>query len=409
MVKTIIGDNVSLSQKAILCRIDWYRSKFFNVTIDYVINNFLNLGVDLSDTFLRDVYEINTNNNEGIVWRYNGIFIKTKHQFFNDFEEALDSSVFYRCFSEIQLDVSGDGLRYLRSIGFDPEVEFRKLPLISNDDPEHPVQIWRVTRVDFAFDLINYAPQFLQQCINWCLPICQEAYMNGEVPKVSTCGKGGAYVCNPSIKDQALYLGNRGGANYLRIYDKLYESKCKGKLIDVEGLEGFDQIDSYIRIELECKRELPEQLLYGFGDYESIFKYIYEKYRFYDKHKRRVAQFWVDLFDWETIGSIIQNAKWEESVVTKENVIYSVTSNTRLISTFLVFGIRGVIDLIQQVLDSYVGKNDRFTSYKLKKITEICTILQDGTLDTRKWKGGSWLPTKTGSKLLLDRSCFKDN
>lgn len=106
--------------------------------------------------------------------------------------------------------------------------------------------------------------------------------------------------------------------------------------------------------------------------------------------------------------AIIQNAKWEEPVVTKENVIYSVTSNSRLISTFLVFGIRGVIELIQQELDSYVGKSDRFTSYKLKKITELCTILQDGTLDTRKWKGGSWLPTKTGFKLLLDRSCFKD-
>ena len=409
MVKTITGDNLSLSQKAILCRIDWYRSKFFNVTIDYVINDFLNLGVDLSDTFLRDVYEINTNNNEGIVWRYNGIFIKTKHQYFNDFEEALDASVFYRCFSEIQLDVSGDGLRYLRSIGFDPEVEFRKLPLISNDDPEHPEQIWRVTRVDFAFDLINYAPQFLQQCINWCLPICQDAYMNGEVPKVSTCGKGGAYVCNPSIKDQALYIGNRGGANYLRIYDKLYESKCKGKLIDVEGLEGFDHIDSYIRIELECKRELPEQLLYGVGDYESIFKYIYEKYRFYDKHKRRVAQFWVDLFDWETIGSIIQNAKWEEPVVTKENVICSIASNARLISFVKNFGFYALALLLQGECDSYIGKTDRYTSYKMKKIVEYDTILQDGKFDSSKWKGAHWIPTQNGFGIKFDMSCFKDH
>lgn len=311
MVKTITGDNIS--QKAILCRIDYYHAKFFNVTIDYVLNNFLNLGFSFTDTFLSDVYETFKANFEAIHWRYNFITVSTKHRYFNDFEEALDESVFYRKFEEIELDISGQGLAYLRSIGFDPEVEFRKLPLISNDDPEHPEQIWRVTRVDFAFDLINYAPQFLQQCINWCLPICQEAYMNGQKPAVSTCGGGNSYACNPSLKDQALYLGTRGARHYLRIYDKLYESKCKGKLVDLDGLEGFDNIDSYIRIELECHRDVPSKLLYSFGDYESIFKYIYEKYRFYDKHKRRVAQFWVDLFDWETIGSIIQNANFVEN------------------------------------------------------------------------------------------------
>lgn len=406
MVKTITGDNIS--QKAILCRIDYYRAKFFNVTIDYVINNFLNLGISFHDTFLKDVYECFKKDHEAIGWKYNCINVSTKHQYFNDFEEALNEAVFYRKFTEITLDISGEGLRYLRSIGFDPEVEFRKLPLLANDDLEHPVQMWRVTRVDFAFDLINYAPSFLEDCMNWCLPICQEAYMNGESPIVSCCGKGNNFVCDPKLKQHYLALGSRGAPNYLRIYDKLYESKCNNKLIDVDGLEGFDQIDSYIRIELECKRDIPEKLLYGVGDYETIFKYIYDKYRFYDKRKRRVAQFWVDLFDWETIGTIIQNAKWEEPVVTKENIEYSVVSNSRLISFVLDRGFYALACDIARELRSYRGKSDRYTAYKLKKIIEYCTILQDGDLDTNKWKGGHWIPTNEGFGLELDLSCFRD-
>lgn len=227
-------------------------------------------------------------------------------------DEEKDAEIFDRIFSKIRCNISGSGLAFLRGLGFEfakkcnPDVWF---------DPETGEKfIFHLTRCDFAFDLINYKPEFLDKCIEHC----RNYHTDADRIALLNGGTGIRY----SIRDgdqKTLYLGSPRSEKLLRIYDKRLEhidKKTKAYIKD----NPYGSPDSWIRVEWQTRNAFSHNLFFAMdvdGDFfeevqfMSVFKRIYENYCFSDMTSkywnRQPAPFWHELFDWDIIPRIIEN------------------------------------------------------------------------------------------------------
>lgn len=159
-------------------------------------------------------------------------------------------------FDIIQVDLSGGALRNFRSFG----LKIDEL-LLSGIDKllDKDTQKIHVTRVDVAFDFIDIYPDYLDNLI-------KHLRENGN-PETGKIGLLRGAACNYQIWDigsKGVSLGHRGSGKYLRVYDKLLEVNQKGTAsyypytqIDV------DPIHSWIRFEIELKREFADTFCFG--------------------------------------------------------------------------------------------------------------------------------------------------
>ena len=226
-------------------------------------------------------------------------------------DENKDERIFDRIFSKIRCNISGSGLCFLRGLGFE---------IAHNCNPERwfdPVTgekfRFHLTRCDFAFDLINYKPDFLDKCIEHCRDYHTDAnriaLMNGSGLRYSY-----------RLGDQkTLYLGSPRSEKLLRIYDKRLEhidKKTKAYIKD----NPYHNPDSWIRVEWQCRNNFAHSMFFA-TDFEGsfldrvqfvgVFREIYERYCFSDMTSkywnRQPAPFWHELFDWDVIPRIIEN------------------------------------------------------------------------------------------------------
>ena len=229
-------------------------------------------------------------------------------------DENKDERIFDRIFSKIRCNISGSGLCFLRGLGF--EIAKKCNPEEWVDPATGEKFIFHLTRCDFAFDLINYKPEFIDKCIENCRDYHTEAnriaIMNGSGLRYSY-----------RLGDQkTLYLGSPRSEKLLRIYDKRLEHidrKTKAYIKD----NPYHNPDSWIRVEWQCRNSFSHALFFATdadGDFfeevqfMSVFKRIYENYCFSDMTSkywnRQPAPFWHELFDWDVIPSIISNNKF---------------------------------------------------------------------------------------------------
>lgn len=217
--------------------------------------------------------------------------------------QVLD--IFTYKFEVIEMICAGSGCSQLYerfvSMGVDPfeffriDPNFYCLPLGGK---------CHLTRIDFAFDLVDYKPDFISRLTDFML----EAYNYTGNSRLSVYKKTGSLQTKIVLGGaHTIYLGT--GNKLLRIYDKRLECCRDGQWSEGSALYG--NCDSWIRIELQCRREWASKLAYGDGNAYSILKLIYRDYRFSDftskKNQKVVASFWDDLIDWEDC-TIIQNA-----------------------------------------------------------------------------------------------------
>lgn len=159
-------------------------------------------------------------------------------------------------FEIIQVELSGQGLRNFRSFG----LKIDELLLSGMDKLlDKETQKIHVTRVDVAFDFIDIYPEYLDT-------LMKHLRENGN-PVTGKIGLLRGAACNYQIWDigsKGVALGNRGSGKYLRVYDKLLEVNNKGTAsyypytqIDV------DPIHSWIRFEIELKREFADTFCFG--------------------------------------------------------------------------------------------------------------------------------------------------
>ena len=217
-----------------------------------------------------------------------------------------DDRFFDRVVPRIKLDLKGKGLDSLRARWESDRDNLKVSPAsyitvddFLRDDFRLLDEKQKVTRVDYAIDLVNYAPDFLDKVL-W--HIDDFAHENGTVACVG--GRGHRYQYRTfGGTSKGCYIGSNTSNRFLRIYDKKIEQTDRRTGLYKIG-NPYNNPDSWIRIELQCKNDEAGRLLFSLGDHKSIFKWITETYGLADvtkPHPYPLVDFWAKLMDWSKI------------------------------------------------------------------------------------------------------------
>ena len=225
-----------------------------------------------------------------------------------------DENVFEKVLATIRVNISGQGLDFLRSIGYD--IEDHCIPDEWIDFLTGEVMNFHITRCDFTFDLINYKPEFLDKCIEHCREHRTEsdriALLHGSNLRYSY-----------RLGDQkTLYLGSPRSDKLLRIYDKRLEYIDRKTKLYIKD-NPYNSPDSWIRVEWQTRNKFAHAIFFATdkeGNYFdtvqfiSVLRTLYDNYCFSDMNSkywdRQPAKFWQELYDWDLIPRIIYNNKF---------------------------------------------------------------------------------------------------
>lgn len=279
-------------------KLDYVTVIFKNNTIDEVLEW---AGLDPA-TFANDFYQssyVGAGSGCGymaFLMEFHHIRIEIKECFM--YVLVQDETFFQQIVPEIRLQISGQGLDWLRYQGVNVEKEFR--------DASRLPQGAHFTRVDFAYDFINYRANFVEQLLDYCRK-------NQTPAQQLSCGKAGRSFKwdYRDVRAMIVWIGSGKSDRLLRVYDKRieqsnFDTKCYIKP------NPYGNPDSWIRIEWQVRDKPANELMLDKCPLEGILKEIYTYYQFQDventtKNNRRPAKFWQDLFDWDFLEGTIQN------------------------------------------------------------------------------------------------------
>ena len=243
--------------------------------------------------------------------------------------------------SDIILSCSGNGLDFLRDLGYNVDENLRNyFPGIIREGENS----FHVTRADFAFDFVNWCPDFMSD---------MKTFLNNKSPQGERifCGNNTQpIIISPKYsagKERTLYFGSTGSDKLLRIYDKLLQ--CQSNLPDSVPVEYKDYNEStgeykipesWIRIELQTRREIADKLLTGtdpnkftkidceFWDkkyWVGVLRWIFDYYAPKPAYNADPIDCWINLFEWSSIETVIKNAKYvsPRSPLDKSESFYS--------------------------------------------------------------------------------------
>lgn len=363
-----------MENSGIFAKIDWYSAVFQTCSINDVLA-FLHIEHETDDFFERS-FSRALGYDTQVTYSFDGVSIAVSYSLINHFAVDLtNSSVFDFIFDRLRLDISGTGLDSMRQkwieMGADPGTFDDYL----RTEPELPRGQMHVTRCDFAFDLIDYKPEFLDIVIEH-LNNCGYT----RAPIMHKGSAGGAVNYSIRIGDQkTVYLGSPRSDRMLRIYDK------KMQLTDDDGvwLKAVDHADcdSWIRIELQTRNKIAHGLCLGEGDFTSIFRYIYENYCFrdtnYHVNSQKPVAFWDELFDWENVPPIIQNLQFTIIVPVAEKA-HRFVMGTAYKSIIVEIATRGLWGFISCIVGQLVDlqKDEELSHDQRKRLQGIMIALK---------------------------------
>ena len=374
-----------MENRGIYPKLDYFQAVFNDVDFAYVLE-YIGLPATQFGDFLTNSYERILGYDTHIGYRFENISIETRAEYLvkHDGEECDLSNWI---FSKIFLIISGQGLDYLRSKGIDVDYLLRQQPAV-NELTGRPVM--HPTRADFAFDLINYAPDFLDKCLD---------HLRNYNQWVPLCGQKAPVKFSVRTGDQkTLYLGSPRSDKLLRIYDKKMEQSDRYGNLNSSPVD-YD-VESWIRVEYQTRNAESYRMLYGEGDYLSIFRFIYDRYTF-KSADGSPAEFWLNLFEWETIPSIIQNAKWVSAPLDKEKCDTLFVRALKVVCAYeAVYGQNYVEKRKREFMDDIYSPGMQ-QSYKRKSFERIIDCLLDWSHDFKSCIGAFIMPTKHGQVLKL--------
>ena len=305
-------------------KIDWLTVMFFDACLNDVLA-WLHLEDCVSD-FCASVFQQSRGYDEVFKFTFNGVMLETSS--FNYYGEELTVSIFDTIVPKIRLELSGLALDYLRSIGVDMDTYRFNEPSLPEGASYH------FTRCDFAFDFVNYNPEFVDCMIKH---IDTNMLPSGRVPLASTKG---AISCKVVTGNQkTIYLGSPQSDRMLRVYDKRMQYVNAASQTYVRP-NPYNNPASWFRIEWQTRNKFANSLVLDASlEFKHILKLIFEKYAFADGTVRRdrvPVDFWLRLFDWSDLETrIIQNAKYVEYETPDEQIIKSF--ETVMLRTFIFY------------------------------------------------------------------------
>lgn len=286
-------------------KIDWLTVIFTDCSMNTVLQ-WLRMDHCVSD-FCAGFYEQSRGYDQVFKFRFNDVLLEASS--FSFYGIDLSVAMFDVIVPKIRLELSGRGLDYLRSTGIIPEDHRYVVPIFPEGGSYH------VTRCDWAFDFVNYKPEFVDRLIDHCnvnkLP-------SERIPLASTKGAISCRIVTGGQK--TVYLGSPQSDSMLRCYDKRMEQLDLTSGV-YKRQNPYNNPDSWFRIEWQTRNKLANKLFQDpYMDLKHILRLIFDRYAFADgqidaRNKARpVVDFWLDLFNWQEIESrIIQNAKYVQT------------------------------------------------------------------------------------------------
>ncbi len=276
-------------------KLDYIKAIFRNCTINEVLDW---VGLDpnaFSSNFLESAYT--TLDTCSIVFRmeFNHILIQIKQADYDRLDKS--GNLFVQNVANIDLIISGQGLDFLRFNGIDVDTLYR--------DESRWNPAWHFTRVDFAYDFINYRADFVEQFLKYC----RENQTPGQR---IVCGSKKSFIWRYwDVRAMCVWIGSRGSKRFLRAYDKRIEQSNFDTKTYVKP-NPYGNPDSWIRIEWEVHDDVAQKLILDAAPMSAILKELFEYYDFQDvanttERSRKTADFWFNLFDWNFLQSTVQN------------------------------------------------------------------------------------------------------
>ncbi len=227
--------------------------------------------------------------------------IKAKYLRIFDTGEFVYSDEFLDwVFPKIRVDISGTGLDFLRG-RFDVDNSLIDINFWGEKS------LYNVTRADFAFDFVNYQPEFVDNLL---------AYTFNEFSshnfRLSTGRKGGIKYSFKAGDQNTIYLGSKD-RQLLRVYDKRMQYMRDGvqiKQYPSQFLLDHSSVDSWFRIELQVRRDIAEYHLFGITNLTDILRSVFDNFMLFDRETKQPLDFMQQLFDWGSLPPIIQNANF---------------------------------------------------------------------------------------------------
>lgn len=367
---------VKTSNIGIFCKLDWFQAIFYDVTFDYVLNHFLEMNIGLDDAVTNASYERHYGcYDHQMVYDINGVTVSANYERV----VSCEGNPFSTTFSRVMLIIGGKGLDFLRAWYDDPEDLdriLRKQPEVDAFDEN----IWRVTRVDFAFDFVNYKYDIYNTMFNELQELSYEGRIKtkGIKSPISYSARTGS--------EKTIYIGKNRANRLLRVYDKKLEQMKDGVLSSLPDDSVDYDVESWERMELQTRNNWAEYYFYGCHDYLQVLRSIYDYYSFTDR-EGRVSDFWQNLFDWEEIPVIIQNAKYSKLKLTKDTLVEQGRTSMDILCAFAaVYGLDWVINNLRERFSSHFW-SENYKSRRTRKLLRRIDCLNDFKNDSSQLQG----------------------
>ncbi len=304
----------------IYTRIDTYSVVLYNCNISSVLktldipcddlyklfdNNYKAVEVGIGDKF------VFSNKNTGL--RFEAKFHEYL-DFINAEEEGrADINIIDFPFSYLRFYISGTGVDYIENLehaeeNYTLQVKFSD-PNVWSDCCEN----WVVTRCDFAFDYVNYEGNEFERLRKIIADAdFDDKYSNNG--RLYTGVNNGIAFSYRGGKERTIYLGGTAADRMLRIYDKKFQL-CKDGIWDDSSIpkvikEKEVTIESWYRVELQCRRNFAERYLVSCqGDFRYVMGEICNYFDVRDKNGKKIAPLH-KIFLWTQRTPIIQKANF---------------------------------------------------------------------------------------------------
>ena len=371
----IFGEN-----KGIFAQIDNFTAMFYNCKINDVFDY---LHLDISK-YYGDLYRERKmfSNMCAYQFQWNGINVQAQNMSCIEMNNVIQSNdavseeyspeledfidVFELTLNSIRLELTGTGLEYMREF-VNPDIDdYLRNKKLKPD-------FMKVTRIDFAYDFINYMPGILDAIIEYAQAYCSES------GRVLTYG-GRGYKCEvTTVGQKKVYLGSVHSEKMLRIYDKKIEQMDARREV-YRKPNKYNNPNSWIRFEFQCRKDTAHTLCYGSSENPdsyimpnlfSIFQKLMDDYLLIDpnttKQNRAPYQPWLDIWNWTELTQLykMQNPADEIFETYQDRLSRHVELNIPSFIAYLdCFGLMSFFKLIWKTLTNY--KNSDHLSRKGK-------------------------------------------
>lgn len=368
----------------ICTKIDWFTAVFEDCTIYDILSNFPDLHSRMTLDFAAvwsQHFLVSRGYCSEICFSIEGASFKVRYDdVYRNLDDVTDSfEAFNTVFRSIRLDMSGKCLDNFRSMGYNVDVDLWK-PF---ELPE--TAAYHVTRCDFAFDLLDYHDNFYSDTI-----AALRQYGDEDMGTV------GVICSQRPMKYEVNYgrasiirFGSSNSDKQLRIYDKDKQLRLTNK---VQTQYQYEK--SWIRIELQARREHAHGLLYGDNaNFLSVFKFIFQNYGIRQGRgmDSGAIKAWTDLFDWDIIPTIIQNAN-STIKVSQIDKATDFLKNVALKSLLVYVSHHGLAALTRLIQDEFLrlqGLSDDPNNVRRLSLILASCMMDDLKLPPHMYRQGS--------------------